>query len=278
MEGPANGPIIGIMKYTYSELAKMIDHSLLHPTMTDAELEEGCRLAAQYQVASVCIKPYFVKRAVELLKGSGVVVGAVIGFPHGNSTTEVKRCETALACADGASEIDMVINLGKALGGAWDYVAQEIKAVCDEAHQHGAKVKVIFENDYLTKGGAGLGADDFKIKLCQIAERAGADWVKTSTGYGFVKGADGKYSYQGATEHDLKLMRAHCSPKVQIKAAGGVRDLDALMHVRSLGVSRCGATATAAMLDDYRRREKAESGAQASPGSAAPSSLGSGGY
>lgn len=234
----------------------MIDHSLLHPTMTDAELEEGCRLAAKYGVASVCIKPYFVRRAAELLKGSGVLVGAVIGFPHGNSATEVKRYETELACRDGASEIDMVINIGKALGGDWDFVSRDIQAVCDEAHRHNAKVKVIFENDYLAKGGAGLASDAFKIKLCQIAEHAGADWVKTSTGYGFVKGADGKYSYQGATEHDLKLMRANCSPKVQVKAAGGVRDLDALMHVRTLGVSRCGATATAAMLDEFRKREK----------------------
>ena len=264
------------MKYSYSELAKMIDHSLLHPTMTDQELEDGCRVAAQYGVASVCIKPYYVERAAELLKGSGVLVGAVIGFPHGNGTTEAKRLETGLACRDGAREIDMVINIGKALSGAWAYVEADIKAVCDEAHQHGAKVKVIFENDYLGAGGAGLSSDDFKIKLCQIAERAGADWVKTSTGYGFVKGPDGKYSYQGATEHDLKLMRASCSPRVQVKAAGGVRDLDALMHVRSLGVSRCGATATAAMLDEYRRRELVEH-ASAHPQGAAASTLGSGG-
>src|SRR5207249_2176727 len=166
------------MKYTCEQLAKMIDHSLLHPTMTDRELEEGCRLAAKYGVASVCIKPYAVKRAVELLKGSGVFVGCVIGFPHGNSTTESKRYETELACKDGAVEIDMVINIGKALGGDWDYVERDIRAVCGEAHAHGAKVKVIFENDYLTQGGAGLGGDDFKIKLCQISERAGADWVK----------------------------------------------------------------------------------------------------
>jgi deoxyribose-phosphate aldolase len=265
------------MKHTYAELAKMIDHSLLHPTMTDRELEDGCRLAARYQVASVCIKPYFVRRAAELLGGSGVLVGAVIGFPHGNSSTEVKRFETGVACRDGAQEIDMVINIGKALSGDWDYVEADIKAVCDEAHAHGAKVKVIFENDYLTQGGAGLNSDEFKVKLCQISERAGADWVKTSSGYGFVKGADGKYGYQGATEHDLKLMRASCSPKVQVKAAGGVRDLDALMHVRSLGVSRCGATVTAAMLDDYRRREQLEASGRAQ-NPAARTSLGSGGY
>ena len=245
------------MKYTYEQLAKMIDHSLLHPTMMDRELEDGCHLAAKYGVASVCIKPYYVKRAAELLQGTGVFVGAVIGFPHGNSATESKRYETELACKDGANEIDMVINIGKALSGDWDYVEADVRAVCDEAHRHGVKVKVIFENDYLTKGGAGLSSDDFKCKLCELCERAGADWVKTSTGYGFVKQPDGSYNYKGATEHDLALMRAHVSGKVQVKAAGGVRDLDGLIKVRDLGGSRCGATATAAMLDDYRKREAA---------------------
>lgn len=242
------------MKYTLEELAKMIDHSLLHPTMTDAELDAGCCLAAEYKVASVCIKPYFVARAVELLHGSGVLVGAVIGFPHGNSCSESKRYETELACRDGAAEIDMVINIGKALSGDWDYVQRDVQAVCDEAHRHGAKVKVIFENDYLTKGGAGLSSDDFKRRLCKICERAGADWVKTSSGYGFVKQTDGSYNYKGATEHDLALMRASVSPRVQVKAAGGVRDLDGLIKVRDLGATRCGATATAAMLDECHRR------------------------
>ena len=245
------------MKYTYEELAKMIDHSLLHPTMTDRDLEDGCRLAAKYGVASVCIKPYAVKRAAELLAGSGVFVGAVIGFPHGNSCTESKRYETELACRDGAVEIDMVINHGKALGGDWEYVERDVKAVCGEAHARGAKVKVIFENDYLASGGAGLSADDLKKKLCELCERAGADWVKTSTGYGFVKQPDGGYNYKGATEHDLALMRASVSAKVQVKAAGGVRDLDGLIKVRDLGATRCGATATAAMMDEYRRREAA---------------------
>ena len=246
------------MKYTYQELALMIDHSLLHPTMTDAELEAGCRLALEYGVASVCIKPYAVKLAADILGGSDVKVGAVIGFPHGNSCTESKRYETELACRDGAVEIDMVINLGKALSGDWGYVEQDVKAVCDEAHARQATVKVIFENDYLSEGGAGLSGDDFKRKLCEICERAGADWVKTSSGYGFVKGADGKYSYQGATDHDLALMRASCSAHVQVKAAGGVRDLDGLINVRDLGATRCGATATATMLDEQRRREAAE--------------------
>ncbi|MEK0450678.1 MAG: hypothetical protein RL088_2946 [Verrucomicrobiota bacterium] len=260
------------MKYTYSELAKMIDHSLLHPTMTDADLKAGCEIAARYGVASVCIKPYAVRQAVEWLRGSGVLVGAVIGFPHGNSATESKRYETKLACEDGAAEIDMVINIGKALGGDWEYVEADIRAVCDEAHRHGAKVKVIFENDYLTAGGAGLESDDFKRKLCAISERAGADWVKTSSGYGFVKQPDGSYNYKGATEHDLSLMRASVSGRVQVKAAGGVRDLDGLIKVRDLGATRCGATATAAMMDEYRRREAA------GDTDAAGGKIGAGGY
>lgn len=264
------------MKYTYEELAKMIDHSLLHPTMTDQDLEDGCRVAAKYGVASVCIKPYAVKKAAEWLRGSGVLVGCVIGFPHGNSATESKRYETELACRNGAAEIDMVTNLGKAMSGDWDYVARDIKAVCDEAHLRGSKVKVILENDYLGQGGAGLDSDAFKRKLCQIAEQAGADWVKTSTGYGFVKGPDGKYSYRGATEHDLKLMRASVSPNVQVKAAGGVRDLDGLILVRDLGATRCGATATVAMLEEYRRRAAQEQTANAAP--LPPPSIGSGGY
>ena len=244
------------MHHTYADVAGTIDHSLLHPTMTDEELRAGCELAARYKVASVCIKPYAAAQAVEWLRGSGVKVGCVIGFPHGNSKTSVKVFETAEACRDGAVEIDMVINIGKALSGDWDYVEADVRAVCDEAHRHGAKVKVIFENDYLTKGGAGLSSDAFKQKLCEVCERAGADWVKTSTGYGFVKQPDGSYNYQGATEHDLCLMRASCSPRVQVKAAGGVRDLDGLIKVRELGATRCGATATAAMLDEFRRREE----------------------
>lgn len=264
------------MKYTFTELAKMIDHSLLYPTMTDQELTDGCRLAMKYGVASVCIKPYAVKRAAELLRGSGVLVGAVIGFPHGNSRTEAKRYETELACADGAVEIDMVLNLGKALSGDWDYVERDIRAVCEEAHRHGAKVKVILENDYLGNGGAGLSSDELKIKLCRLCETAGADWVKTSSGYGFVKQADGSYNYKGATEHDLALMRASVSDRVQVKAAGGVRDLDGLIKVRDLGASRCGASATSAILEEYHRRAAAgQTGKTAADGS---SSLGAGGY
>jgi deoxyribose-phosphate aldolase len=239
------------MKYAYAELAGMIDHSLLHPTLTDSELVAGCKLAAKYKAASVCLKPYAVKMAAKLLKGASVRVGAVVGFPHGSSTTEIKRLETEIACRHGAREIDMVINIGKALSGDWKYVKQDVRAVVVEAHKHGAIVKVIFENDFLPD-------DAIKIKLCAICEAAGADFVKTSTGYGFVKGPDGKYAYQGATEADVKLMRAQCSSKVQVKAAGGVRDLDALIRMRDLGVTRVGATATAAMLDEYNKRVKSE--------------------
>ncbi len=235
------------MKYTYEELAGMIDHSLLNPMLTDDELRAGCEVAKKYQVASVCIKPYAVKMAAKILAGSGVEVGAVIGFPHGNSATESNRYETQLACKDGATEIDMVANTGKVLSGDWDYVTADIKAVVDEAHSHGAIVKVIFENDFLSD-------DADKIKLCQICEAVGADFVKTSSGYGFVKGADGKYSYDGATEHDLTLMRANVSDQVQVKAAGGVRDLDALIKVRDLGCSRCGASATEAMMEEAKKR------------------------
>ena len=228
----------------------MLDHSLLQPTLTDAELEAGCRLAAEYGVASVCIKPYYVQRAAELLADTGVAVGTVVGFPHGSSETSLKVYETEFACAKGATEIDMVINIGKALSGDWDYVENEIEAVGDAAHSMGAIVKVIIENDFLPD-------DDTKWRLCQAVEEAGADFVKTSTGYGFVKGADGRYSYQGATEHDLALMRAACSPKVQIKAAGGVRDLDGVLRARELGVTRVGASATAAILEELKRRLQA---------------------
>jgi deoxyribose-phosphate aldolase len=235
------------MTYSYEDLAGMIDHSLLHPTMTDRELEEGCQLAARYRVVAVCIKPYYVNTAARLLEGSGVRVGTVVGFPHGGHTTAMKAAEARALCDEGAVEIDMVVNIGKVMSGDWSFVEQDIRAVAEASHARGAIVKVIFENDYLTD-------DATKVRLCEITERAGGDFVKTSTGYGFVKGADGTYSYRGATHHDLKLMRASCSPKVQVKAAGGVRTLDALIAVRDLGVTRCGATTTAAMLDEYRQR------------------------
>ena len=232
---------------TVKELAKMIDHSLLHPTMTDAELESGCKLAVKYDVASVCIKPYAVKQAAKWVAGSDVLVGTVIGFPHGNSATSIKVAETRQACLDGAVEIDMVVNIGKVLGKDWDFVAAEIKAVNEECKKHDAILKVIFENDYLNE-------DEYKIKLCEICSEAGAAFVKTSSGYGFVKGSDGKYSYQGATDPDLKLMRKYAAPEVEVKAAGGVRTLDDLLRVRELGVTRVGATATATILEDAKQK------------------------
>ncbi|HEY2580818.1 MAG TPA: deoxyribose-phosphate aldolase [Mucilaginibacter sp.] len=230
-----------------TELAKMIDHSLLHPTMTDKDLHEGCLLAKNYNVATVCIKPYAIKEALEWLKGSDVMVCAVIGFPQGNSTTAVKVYETEQACKDGAHEIDMVVNIGKVLGEDWQYVEQETAAIVAATKKYKAALKVIFENDFLPE-------DKFKIRLCEICSKLKVEFVKTSTGYGFVKGSDGKYSYEGATEKDLILMRKHSAPEVQIKAAGGVRTLDDLLKVKALGVTRVGATATAAMLEEAKKR------------------------
>ncbi|MCY7353000.1 MAG: deoxyribose-phosphate aldolase [Cytophagaceae bacterium] len=229
------------------EIAKMIDHSLLHPTLTDAELRDGCELARKYDVASVCIKPYAVPGAVELLAGSDVLVGTVIGFPHGNSSIEVKVAETLQAGQDGAVEIDMVVNIGKVLSQDWVYVSQEIAAVKAACAEKGAILKVIFENDFLPE-------DSYKIRLCEICTEVGAEFVKTSTGYGFVKGDDGKYGYEGATDHDLQLMLDHVGPGVQVKAAGGIRTLDGLLKIKEMGVTRLGASATAAIMEEAYRR------------------------
>jgi deoxyribose-phosphate aldolase len=229
------------------QLAKMIDHSILHPTFTDEDLRRECEVAVRNNVASVCVKPYAVKQASWYLKDSEVAVGCVIGFPHGNSSEEVKVFETNLACRDGAVEIDMVINIGKALGGDWDYVEKEIKAVTDACHSNHAIVKVIFETDYLTR-------TDDKIKLCEICTRAEADFVKTSTGYGFVKDSEGTYNYVGATVSDIRLMRKHSGPKVKVKCAGGVRTLDDLLKMKEVGATRSGATATEAMIKEAIRR------------------------
>lgn len=229
-----------MQKVTELEIAKMIDHSLLHPTMDDSILKEGCEIAKKYNAASVCIKPYAVKMAVELLKGSDVMVGTVIGFPHGSNTVSVKVFETKEAINDGAVEIDMVVNIGKVLGEDWDYVKTEIKAINDATVAGGAILKVIFENDYMTD-------DKYIIRLCEICSELKVAFVKTSSGYGFVKQSDGSYNYKGATEHDLKLMRKHSAPDVEVKAAGGVRTLEDTLKVRSWGVTRIGATATEAI-------------------------------
>lgn len=226
---------------TVKDIAKMIDHSLLHPTMTDKDLREGCELARKYDVASVCIKPYAVKMAAEILKGSDVLVCTVIGFPHGNSTIDVKVYETRKAIEDGATEIDMVVNIGKVLTEDWAYIEQEISAIVAETKKGKAALKVIFENDFLPD-------DKLKIKLCEICSKYKVEFVKTSTGYGFVKQPDGSYNYKGATEADLKLMRKHSAPEVQVKAAGGVRTLEDTLKVREWGVTRIGATATEAII------------------------------
>jgi deoxyribose-phosphate aldolase len=230
-----------------SQLAKMIDHSILNPTMTDNDLRRECETARKHNVASVCVKPYAVKQAVDILKGSDVTVGCVIGFPHGNSSTAVKVFETRQACIDGAAEIDMVINIGKALGGDWDYVEQEIKAVTDTCHSNNAIVKVIFETDYVTR------AED-KIRLCEICTRTGADFVKTSTGYGFVKQSSGDFNYRGATVSDVELMKKYSGPNVQVKCAGRVRTLDDLLKMKAAGATRSGATATEAILLEAAKR------------------------
>jgi len=224
------------MDYTYSEIAKMIDHSLLNPTLTDRQLEEGCRLALAYDVASVCIMPYYLKRCAEILAGSTVKASTTIGFPHGGHTTAVKVAEARQAMDDGGEELDMVVNISKVLSGDWGYVRGDIAAVIDVTHQRGRKVKVIFENCYLN--------NEQKIRLCGICGELGADWVKTSTGYGTG----------GATIEDLRLMRQHSPKHVRIKAAGGIRDLDALLKVRTIGVTRVGASRTAEILDECKRR------------------------
>ncbi len=224
------------MNFTYPDVSKMIDHSLLNPTLRVQDLEQGCRLAAAYDAASVCILPYYLRRCADLLAGTTVKASTTIGFPHGGHTTAIKAAETKQALADGGQELDMVVNISKVLSGDWAYVKTDIAAVVDLAHAAGQKVKVIFENCYLQ--------DEHKIRLCEICQEVGADWVKTSTGYGTG----------GATMEDLALMVRHTKAPMQVKAAGGVRDLDALLRARELGVTRCGATRTAAMMDDARQR------------------------
>jgi len=232
--------------FTLRDLAKMIDHSLLHPTMTDQDIRHGCELARKYEVATACVKPYAIPLAKQTLAGSDVGICPVIGFPHGNSTTAIKVKEAEAAVHEGGTEVDMVINIGKALSADWVYVSTEIKAINDVVVSHRAILKVIFENDYLDESQI--------IRLCEICSTHRVAFVKTSTGYGFVKQENGLYSYKGATIPHLKLMRLHCPPSVQIKAAGGVRTLDDLLIMRELGVSRIGATATETILEEAKRR------------------------
>jgi deoxyribose-phosphate aldolase len=229
-----------------TSISKMIDHSLLHPTLTDEDLKAGCIMAKEYSVAAVCIKPYAVRLAKEILSGSSVAVCTVVGFPHGSNTTEIKVREAEKACEDGATEIDFVVNIGKVLSRDWDYVSREIKSVNDTTVKRGAIVKVIFENDYLT--------DDFKIKLCHICNEHRVAFVKTSTGYGFVKQPNGMYTYMGAVDNDVILMRRECIPEIQVKAAGRIRTLDDLLRLRALGATRIGTSATKAILEEAKKR------------------------
>jgi deoxyribose-phosphate aldolase len=224
---------------SYSDVAKTIDHSLLKPELDDAFVEAGCGLAAQYDVASVCVRPRDVARAHTLLTSTNVAVGTVIAFPHGNSRTETKVYESRLALQDGARELDMVIDIGALISGNDKYVQDQIAAVVEVAHAEGALVKVILENAYLT--------DEQKVRGCHLVEAAGADYVKTSTGF----------APAGATVQDLKLMRKSVSPQVGVKAAHGIRTLDALLEVLEIGVTRVGATQTAAMLDEFKARKAA---------------------
>lgn len=246
---------------TERQIAKTIDHSLLRPELDDAFVEAGCRLAAQYDVASVCVPPVHVRRAKAILRGTEVAVGTVVGFPHGYATTETKVAETRQALAEGATEIDMVLQIGALRSGRDADVEADIRAVVEVAHPAGAIVKVIFENHYLT--------DDEIVRACHLTEAAGADFVKTSTGF----------AASGATHEDLALMRRSVSPGVQVKAAGGVRTLDALIDVMNLGVTRIGATATKAIVDDFRaRRAGRDGGEQPVASSVASHAAGDDGY
>ena len=228
---------LSIENLTERDIAKTIDHSLLRPELDDAFVEAGCRLAAKYDVASVCVRPEDVRRAKAVLAGTDVAVGTTIGFPHGNHTTEIKVAEARRALADGATELDMVIKIGALKSGRDADVEADIRAIVEVGHAAGAIVKVIFENAYLT--------DDEKIRACRLTEAAGGDFVKTSTGF----------APSGATIDDLKLMRANTSPHIRVKAAGGVRTLDALLEVMNVGVTRIGATATETIILDFRARK-----------------------
>lgn len=221
-------------QHSWEEVARAIDHSLLHPAMGDAELEAGCRASAEWGVAAVCVKPYFVARAHDLLEGTRVKAITTVGFPHGGHAISVKVAEAKTALSQGAEELDVVINIGKAKSGDWSYVEDEIAAMVETAHHGGSMLKVIFENCYLT--------DDEKRHLCRISRSAGADFIKTSTGFG-----DG-----GATDEDLRLMLHEAGEEMGVKAAGGIRSYDRAATLLDMGVRRIGATQTARILAECR--------------------------
>ncbi len=227
---------------TLHDLAKMFDHSLLHPTFTDQDIVDGCELARRYNVVTACVKPYAIPLATELLDGSDVGVCAVAAFPHGNTSINMKVKEAEHVIQRGAQEIDVVVNAGKALSEEWQYISDEIQAINQAVVGNGAILKVIFENDFLE--------DKHIIRLCEICSQQQVAFIKTSTGYGFVKQKNGMYTYRGATDHHLKLMRKHAAESVRVKAAGGVRTLDDALRVRDLGATRIGASATKSILEE----------------------------
>jgi len=229
-------------------LVAIIDHAVLHPTATDEDLVRECALAADLNVASVCVKPYMVARATALLANSNVAVGTVIGFPQGGNLTEVKAAEATLACQQGAVEIDMVINIAKALEEDWDYISADIQGVLNIAIHHNAILKVIFETDYIT-------SDTAKQTLCEICSQLGVGFVKTSTGFGYTKQASGDYNYQGATVNDIKLMTAHSTNNVAVKASGGIRTTSDAQAMVDAGASRLGTSASQAIADDNQSSE-----------------------
>lgn len=239
-------------EFNYREIAGMIDHALLHPTLSNKEFISGCELANHYEVTTVCVKPCDVEHAVELLKNSPTRVCTVIGFPHGVTLTEIKVKETELACEQGATEVDMVLNIGRAISEDWEYIEEDIRAVGNAAHSRDAKLKVIFENDFLSKGGAKLNSAELKKKLCQICGNAGADWVKTSTGFGYAHQSDGTMASPGATLEDVALMVQSSPPGVQVKAAGGVKNLSTLLEMRRIGATRIGTSSTQVILNECR--------------------------
>ena len=229
------------------ELSKLIDHSILQPTYTDEDLKRECAVAIKYNTATVCVKPYHTAMAAQLVKGTGVGVCAVIGFPAGNNPIASKVFETEYVCREGATEVDMVVNIGKVLMEDWNYIDAELKAVLSGCHKYKAILKVIFETDYVTK-------TEHKIKLCELCNKHNIEFVKTSTGYGFVKGSDGKYSYTGATLEDIALFKKYCKPSVKIKAAGGIRTLDEFIKFKDAGVARIGASATVSIMEEAKKR------------------------
>jgi deoxyribose-phosphate aldolase len=234
---------------TADAILGMIDHALLHPTLTDAQIRAELEVLRKHKLASVCIKPYWVSMCAKFLADTGIATGTVIGFPHGSPVPGIKAAEARQAFADGAQDVDMVVNVGKVLSGDWAFVRDDVRSVLEVTRERGGVIKVIFETDYLDQGGGNGGGkgDADKIRLCEICSEMGVDFVKTSTGFGFVKQADGGFATHGARDADLILMRRHCPPSVGVKASGGIRSLDDVLRVIKLGVTRIGTSSTLAI-------------------------------